>query len=81
MVFFLNKNCRFWIFKELINVDFRDFNMSYHASFEKVYNGHLESRKQDSVWAEWVPNTFPFCNLTPELRFLDSRLVFYLLFW
>ena len=55
--------------------------MSYHASFEKVYNGHLESRKQDSVWAECVPNTFPFCNLTPELRFLDSRLVFYLLFW
>ena len=32
-------------------------------------NGHLESRRLDSVWAEWVPNTFPFCNLAPKSRF------------
>ena len=41
-------------------------------------NGHLESRKSDSFWTEWVPNTFPFYNLAPESRFwfIDSALSF-----
>ena len=41
-------------------------------------NGYLEYRKPDSVWAEWVPNTFPFYNLAPESRFwfVDSALSF-----
>ena len=33
-------------------------------------NDHLESRRPDFVWVEWVPNTFPFRNLAPKSRFL-----------
>ena len=29
-------------------------------------NGHLKSTRLDFVWAEWVPNTFLFCNLSLE---------------
>ena len=28
-----------------------------------------ESRRPDSIWAEWVPNTFPFRNLTLDFTF------------
>jgi len=38
-----------------------------HIMQKRVY-WPLESRRPDSIWAEWVPNTFPFCNLAPELR-------------
>ena len=48
---------------------------------KKYINGHLESKRPNFVWAEWVPNTFSSHNLAPKLRFLNSRLVFYLLFW
>ena len=37
----------------------------HHA---KMVYWALESRRPDSVWAEWVPNTFPIRNLALELR-------------
>ena len=55
--------------------------MSYQAFFEKVYNGHLESRRPDSVWVERVPNTFSFCNChQPKLQgcFLDFTFFFFI---
>ena len=38
-----------------------------HIMQKRVY-WSLESRRPDFVWAEWVPNTFPFYNLDPELK-------------
>ena len=38
-----------------------------HIMQKRVY-WSLESGRLDSVWAEWVPNTFSFRNLAPELR-------------
>ena len=43
------------------------FNISFNIMQKKVY-WSLESRRPDFVWAEWVPNTFPFRNLASELR-------------
>ena len=44
--------------------------VSFNIMQKKVY-WSLEFRRLDSVWAEWVPNTFPFRNLAPSLEFLD----------
>ena len=46
--------------------------------FNGYINGHLESRRLDFVWVEWVSNTFLFCNLAPESRFwfIDNALSF-----
>ena len=55
------------------------YHVCYNISFNIIQKGiyqSLESRRPDSVWAEQVPNTFPFRNLAPELKILVSRLLF-----
>ena len=44
-----------------------EFNISSNIMQKMIY-WSLESRRPDSVWAEWVLNTFPFHNLALELR-------------
>ena len=57
------------------------FNISFNIMQKRVY-WSLESRRPDSVWAEWVPNTFLFHNLALKLRIfgqVDQCLVFLIL--
>ena len=42
------------------------FNILLNIMHKRVY-WSLESRRPDSVWAEWVSNTFSFRNLASEL--------------
>ena len=47
------------------------FNISF-MTYIKVVHRSQESKRPDSIWTEWVPNTFPFHNLAFEFRFLDK---------
>ena len=51
---------------ELISINVYHVCSTYHSHHAKMVYWSLESRRLDSVWAEWVPNIFPFCNLTSE---------------
>ena len=42
-----------------------------HDMHKKVHWSQ-ESRRPDSLWAEWVPNTFLFLNLASYLVLLDK---------
>ena len=39
----------------------------------KMIHWSQESRRPDSIWMEWMPNTFPFRNLAPDLDYWLSR--------
>ena len=50
-----------------LDLEFDMAFVAYHLTFWIwVFNDHLKSRRPDFVRAKWVPNTFPFCNLTPK---------------
>ena len=42
-------------------------NVSFIACMKGVHRTQ-ESKRPNSVWAEWVPNTFPFHNLASKFR-------------
>ena len=42
------------------------FNILLNIMHKRVY-WSLESKRSNSVQAEWVPNNFPFCKLASEL--------------
>ena len=59
---FINKFCDL-IFHSHVQHIIHDMHKKVHWS--------QESRRPDFVWAEWVPNTFPFHNLASEFSSLD----------
>ena len=57
---------------------------TYHSHHPKRVFWSLKSRRLDSVWVEWVLNTFSFCNIALELRIfgkVEQYFVFLFNFW
>ena len=75
----INNFCFEFLKNELIlnlGISIRHCNVMHHLN--GYINGHLKSRRANSIWIEWVPNTFPFYNQAPGSRFwlVDSVLSF-----
>ena len=45
----------------------------FNISFNIMQKGHIDhwSLEEQTVWVEWLPNTFPFRNLALELRIFE----------
>ena len=77
-IFFNNKNRsdffkqkkRFHQYINLCNLIFYSHVQHIMHDMHNIVHWWQESRRPDFVWAEWVPNTFPFRNLASGFRFL-----------
>ena len=67
---FFNKKKKFHPYINLCDLIFHSHVQLIMHDMHSIVHWSQESKKPDFVWAEWVPNTFPFYNLASEFRFL-----------
>ena len=67
---FFNKNNRFHPYINLCDLTFHSHVQHIMHDMHSIVHWSQESRRPNFVWAEWVPNTFPFRNLVSGFRFL-----------
>ena len=67
---FFNKKKRFHPYINLCDLIFHSHVQHIMHDIHSIVHWSQESRRPDSVWVEWVTNTFPFRNLVSGFRFL-----------